>query len=207
MNLKHLQSNSLSLFLGIFLALLIVAAPHASRAQDVCDEQGDFNTSFGHTLANTADRLTQVHKDYLHNSPTLDTDHYCIQTLIDAIKDIRIAMIGFDLHFLLMEALIGAATDLIVHAACAIVASLLGQLADLAHSLYLKICLPFPQLRLGLNIPKPPVPICIGFGGLTLAQVGLQPMSTPPNAGSSPNNWQIWGNENSKFKVFVPQGP
>jgi hypothetical protein len=169
---------------------------------DICDANGPWNRGFASTQANMAGRLVSVHRDFLDNAPTLDAGHYCTQNLINVIKGIRMAMIGFDLKFAFMELIMGAIVEAIINAACSFVQSLVTQIQTLKNSMALSVCLPLPQLRLGLNIPRPRFP-CIGFGGTALGQVSLTavprktPSSANPIASPTPTqsrwDFNVWG--------------
>jgi hypothetical protein len=197
---------------GANLGMTPAPTPTAAPGADVCDPNGSWGQSFGRTQANIAGRLVSVHKDYMDNSPTVEAKSYCVQTILNVIKGIRIAMIAFDLKFAFMELVMGRIVDAIINAACAFVQSLVTQIRTLTDSMTLSVCLPLPQLRLGVNIPRPRLP-CIGFGNNVIGAVNLSVMPRKPRNSSStptvdePTQLRMNGmGEGNGFEVNTPDG-
>ncbi len=195
MVLQNLNLSRFLLLIGAFLVFAI-AAPNNARA-DTCDSQGDFDTAYTNTLNNVAGRLTNVRADYLKRAVTLDIDHYCIPTIIKAIDDIKLIMIGMHGAYAIINLLADAILQAIIGLVCGIATQFVQIATSLLTSQYLNICLPLPQLHLGLNFSSHQG--CFSLFGGTSTALKLTPvgqMGSPPVVPSAPNYWNIWGTEN-----------
>jgi hypothetical protein len=196
MSLKHLPSNSLSLLLGIVLAFLIIASPHAARATDTCDvdAKGDFYNAYLTSLHNQAGQITTVHHDFMKNrAPTLDIKlHYCTLLINDIIRAIAVASNPKGaLAIALFQGIILA----FLNQLCSVAVSIVTDLTSLLTSKYNFICISMPQLHFGVHLPS--TNTCPGY-----SLISLQAMGTQSNA-SGPSNWNIWGG----VPLYVPKQP
>jgi hypothetical protein len=203
MILQYIKPSRLTLILGAFLAFMIVAAPQMARAQDVCDPTapGGYYDSTARTLHNVAGRITQVRKDFLDNSPVIHTADYCVDQMIKILDMIKDVAAGVDAYHIFINLVLTAIFNVIVSFVCSIATEVVNDLKNIENSILLKICLPLPQLHLGLNFPKISN-MCIGKG-----QVVLQMMAAPPTATPQGSFWPIWSNQNSNFQNSNPTGP